>query len=116
MNWLKLLFSVFQLTPVIVAGIEQIHGDAKGSTKKQMAMDALKLATGVATGVAPQEGPAIAAASQLASDVIDGVVATFNATGLFQHKPAASGLVPGAPAAPAFVPGGTGGAVAKPGD
>jgi hypothetical protein len=85
MNWLKLLMRIFQLTPVIVAGIEQIHTDASGSSKKQMAMDALALATGVASGVVPEEQPGINAASKLAGDMIDGVVATFNATGVFQH-------------------------------
>jgi hypothetical protein len=100
MNWLKMLMSIFTVAPYVVAGIEQIHGEAKGSTKKQMAMDALALATGVASGVAPQEKPAIAAASKLASDVIDGVVATFNATGLFQHKGATATPVTAPTSAP----------------
>jgi len=83
-NWIKMLMSLFQVTPLIVAGIEKVHADASGATKKQMAMDALGLATGVASSVLPGQAPAIAAASQLASDVIDGVVATFNAAGIFQ--------------------------------
>lgn len=82
MNWLAMLF---KLVPYVVAGIEKIHGDqVAGSTKKQMAMDALGIATqGALTGV-PNQAAAITAASALTSGMIDNTVAFANATGLFQ--------------------------------
>ena len=108
--WLKYLFQALQFVPFVVAGIEHIHGEKDGATKKQMAMDALNIASVVAAGVLPEEQqPAIAAATQLASATIDGVVKTFNAAGVFQKgnaKPAPAALadfasvVPIATAAP----------------
>jgi hypothetical protein len=99
--WLTLLLRALQLAPVIVAGIEHIHGEKSGATKKQMAMDALALASGSAGVLAPEQQPAIDAATQLTSNVIDGVVSVYNASGVFKGggaiaaKPA---LVPAAPA------------------
>lgn len=84
MNWLTLLMKALQLAPVIVAGIEHIHGEKSGATKKQMAMDALALASGSAGVLAPGQQPAIDAATQLTSNVIDGVVKVFNASGTFK--------------------------------
>jgi hypothetical protein len=86
MNWLKILMNILSLTPTVVSSVEQIHAGAGSSTKKQMAMESLKLATGVATSILPERQPAIDAATQLTSNVIDGVVATLNAAGIFKHK------------------------------
>ena len=97
--WLKYVFQALQFLPFIVAGIEHIHAEAPGATKKQMAMDALGLASTVATGVLPEEHQAaVAAATQLASTTIDGVVKTFNAAGVFQKgKPVPAALTDFAP-------------------
>lgn len=108
MNWLSLLMRALQLAPVLVAGIEHIHGEAPGATKKQMAMDALALASGTAGVIAPEHAPAVAAATQLTSDVIDGVVSVYNAAGWNQAGGAAAAaaiptLTP-APAPPAPAP------------
>lgn len=86
MDWLVMLMRALQLVPVIVAGIEHIHGEASGATKKQMAMDALGLAYGTASGLLPNQQPAIDAATSFTSNVIDGVVNVFNASGVFGSK------------------------------
>jgi len=100
--WLKYLFQALQFIPFVVAGIEHIHGEAPSATKKQMALDALGLASTVATGVLPEEHQAaVAAATELASTTIDGVVKTFNAAGVFQKgKPVPAALTDFAPVRP----------------
>jgi hypothetical protein len=100
--WLKYLFQALQFIPFVVAGIEHIHGEAPGATKKQMAIDALGLASTVASGVLPEEHQAaVAAATELASTTIDGVVKTFNAAGVFQKgKPVPAALTDFAPVRP----------------
>jgi len=76
-SWLVKLLS---LLPYVVSGIEQIHGDAKsGVEKKQLAMEALGLASGVATAADPSQKAAIAAATDLVSNAIDGVKNVYNA-------------------------------------
>jgi hypothetical protein len=101
-NLLAFLLKAVTLLPTIVVGIEQIHKEASGATKKQMAMDALGLASGTASVLAPaSDQAAISATSQFASDTIDGLVNVFNATGLFQSKSAAA--LPPAPTVPALV-------------
>lgn len=82
MGILAKLLASLPLIPAIVNGIEQIHGGIKdGATKKQIAMQTLGLATAVAGAVIPGEAVEVTAASDLASVVIDGVVAAFNKTG-----------------------------------
>jgi energy-converting hydrogenase Eha subunit A len=80
MNWAAWAARLFQAVPVIVAGIETLHKDKSGAEKKQMAMDALGVASGVAGAVAPQYQEAISAATQGATCAIDAVVAGFNAS------------------------------------
>lgn len=66
--------------PAVVQHIEQIHGDAKsGAEKKQLAMESLGLATQFGEEVLPEQQAAIDAASNLASQVIDGTVAVMKA-------------------------------------
>lgn len=89
--WLTLLFKALQLAPTIVAGIEKLHGEASGATKKQMAMDALKLASridesGTAGSIDPGNQSAIDAATSLTSNIIDGVVKVYNADGTFKSS------------------------------
>lgn len=97
MNWILYMVRALQLVPVIVAGIEHIHGEAPGATKKQMAMDALSLAYGGASALLPQDQPAIDAATQMASNVIDGTVAVFNQAGIFKGSGAVAAPKPVAP-------------------
>lgn len=85
MNWLA---RILQLIPFVVAGVETMHKDAKGATKKQMAMDALGIASAAAEAGLPSQTPAIQAATQLTSSVIDGVVSFNNAAGIFPPKTA----------------------------
>lgn len=101
MDWLSLLLKALQFAPVVVAGIEKIHGEAPGATKKQMAMDALGVASGTASDVLPQDQPAIDAATALTSSVIDGVVRCYNVSGWKAPAPAPA---PPAPAPPALAP------------
>lgn len=96
MNWLSYLMRALQLMPLIVAGIEHIHGEAPGATKKQMAVDALQLATGSAEVMLPQYAAAADAASQLTSGMIDGLVDVFHKAGVFGSKSA--GIAAAAPA------------------
>jgi hypothetical protein len=103
MNWITMLMRSLQLLPVLIAGIEHIHGEAPGATKKQMAMDALQLAYGGASTLLPGEQPAIDAATQLTSDLIDGTVAVFNAAGIFGPRGSAPVKLKPAPV-PAVAP------------
>lgn len=81
-NWLAYLIRALAAVPTIVAGIESIHGsNVAGATKKQMAMEALGLASAVAPAIDPQHQSAIEAATMLASQTIDGTVAVMNAAG-----------------------------------
>jgi len=75
------------LAPVVVAGIESIHGEADSATKQQLAQDSLLLATGVAQAVDPADAAVITPVAQGVSALIDSVVGIFNATGFFKHKP-----------------------------
>lgn len=58
-------------------GIQQIHADAAGATKKQLALESLGLATAEADAVLAPEQKAIADAS---SNLIDEFVSLFHAT------------------------------------
>ena len=82
------MIKLLALIPYLVSGIEQIHGDAKtGAEKKTLAMESLGLASGVAGALAPaDDNPAIAAATALASQTIDGVKTVYNAV---KQKPSA---------------------------
>lgn len=95
-SWLIRLLSNI---PIIVSGIEKIHGDSKsGVDKKQLALESLGLAGYTAENVDPNDQPAIAAALDLASTTIDGVKAVYNAA---QSKaPAPAAAAPGAPGSP----------------
>lgn len=80
---------IFKFIPVVqyvVAGIEQIHTDASGATKKQLAQEALGLAVGTAQSVLPGDAPLIQLSGQAVSTMIDNSVALFNALGMFTHK------------------------------
>jgi Na+/H+ antiporter NhaD/arsenite permease-like protein len=79
MNWAALMSAIFKAVPYVVTGIEVLHKDAAGTSKKQMALDSLGLASGIASSVAPQYQEAIGAATQAAGCAIDAVVAGFNA-------------------------------------
>lgn len=94
MGFLAVLFRLLSLTPVVVAGIESLHSEASGATKKQLAMDALNVAGAVAGAALPGSQQAVTAMTGAVGGVIDNVVSIFNAAGTFGH---------GAPKAPALV-------------
>jgi hypothetical protein len=102
MNLLMYLMRGLQMLPMVVAGIEHIHAEAPGATKKQMAMDALGLAYGAASSLVPGEQAAIDAATEFAGNTIDGIVNLFNQTGIF--KSGAAPAVPTVVAPVALVP------------
>lgn len=87
MNWLSLALA---LLPGIVHGIQAVVGDkAAGATKKQMALDALAVATGTAGQVLTGDNATYAqAASQIAGLAIDQTVAIAKATGTYQKATA----------------------------
>ena len=91
-----ILARVLGLLPLIgpvVAGIQQIHGDAvAGATKKQMALEALGLAKGAAGAAVPELQPEIDAASGLASSMIDAWVNFYKVAG-WEH-PAVQVVIP----------------------
>jgi len=77
--WLQYLVRALSSIPIIVAGIEHLHGESKsGAEKKQMAMDALGLSAYVADAVNPENRDIIESATSLASRTIDGVVSVMN--------------------------------------
>lgn len=80
------ILKALTLAPVVVAGIEQLHAEASGSTKKQLAQDSLTLASGIAAAVDSSDTATINAVSQSVGTMIDSVVSIMNATGVFAHK------------------------------
>jgi hypothetical protein len=76
-NWGALLSKLVYI-PYIVAGIQALHAEAPGATKKQLALDSLGLATQVAGAVDPGDAAMIQASSNLASAAIDQTVALFH--------------------------------------
>lgn len=72
-NWLSLV----QLIPAVVMGIQQIHSDAAGATKKQIALESLGLATAAADAVLAPDQKQIA---DSVSALVDNFVSMFHAT------------------------------------
>jgi hypothetical protein len=89
MNVLLKIFSLLPLIPGVVQGIEAIHGSAKsGAGKKQLAMESLGLASGVAGAVLPGDQAEISAVTNVVSSAIDSTVSLFNQFGWFHAQPA----------------------------
>jgi hypothetical protein len=91
MNIFANIFRFLPLVQYVVAGVEQVHSDAPGATKQQLAKEALGLAvsTGEELGsVIPGGAPVVDAAGSVANVLIDQTVALFNALGMFTHKAA----------------------------
>jgi hypothetical protein len=85
-GWLTILL---KLAPYIVGGVETIAGEnASGATKKQMATDALNIATQGALAVEPvQDEDLTQAVSSVTGMVINSTVQTMTANGtLPAHK------------------------------
>lgn len=71
-NWLQILLS---LAPYIIAGVGTIAGDnASGATKKQMATDALNIATAGAEAVDPNDAEITQAASSVTGLIINSTI------------------------------------------
>jgi hypothetical protein len=87
-DWKAFSLKMITLAPIIVAGVEQIHGaTANGATKRDLAQGSLILASGIADQVLPDDQKKIAAAvATAAGPLIDSIVAIFNATGTFTKK------------------------------
>ena len=81
MNWFAYLSRSLAVLPYVVAGIQTIHKDANGATKKQLAMESLGLAVATAGAVLPThqatESQAIGA---VVGSVIDLIVQQAHAT------------------------------------
>lgn len=90
------LLSLVSAIPYIVSGIQAIHGDAvSGATKKQLAMESLGLAGNVAVGTLTGDNQKYAAAAtSLASSIIDSFVTTAKTTGLPGFTPPTPVVVP----------------------
>lgn len=97
---LQWILKALTLVPSVVVMIERIHSELPGATKKQLAMDALHGAAGIAGAVLPQDQAAIDAAHELVGNAIDGTVKFLNATGWNNPSPATPLPVPAAAASP----------------
>lgn len=108
MNWMSLI-SLINIIPSLIVGIQQIHKDAgtPGVTKKQLALESLGLAGGVAGATLTGQNAAYAnVATQLAGNLIDQFTAAFKATSSFGFTPSNTATVAaGAPVTGAAVPG-----------
>ena len=81
MNWSQYLVKSVSALPYIIAGIQQIHSDAKGADKKQLALESLGLATATAGAILPANQAAQAQAIGGAiGNIIDSMVTAFHAT------------------------------------
>ena len=105
MNQFAKFMSFLPLVQFVVAGVEQIHSDADGATKKQLAQEALGLAVTTAGQALPGEAPLVNAAGQATSVMIDQTVNLFNALGLFKSKTPAVAPAMQVPAPIASTPG-----------
>lgn len=85
MNW----FSLIQLVPLTIIGIQQIHSDTvAGVTKKQLAMESLGLAGVVSSNLLTGSNATLAAGTaQLASSMIDQFTTLFKNTSQFGFTP-----------------------------
>ena len=75
-NWMNLLGAI----PYVVMGIQHMHAEAPGATKKQLAMQALGLATATAETAAtdPATQQAVDTLGKSAGAVIDATVSMFH--------------------------------------
>lgn len=81
MDVLAHFFNALPILPSIIANIQRIHGNAlDGASKKELAMEALGLSEAVAATALPEDQLAIQAATELASNSIDGFVKLLHAT------------------------------------
>lgn len=90
------LTTLLKLVPYIVAGVETVAGaNASGATKKQMALDALQVATAGAESVDPADAVLTDTISQLTGLVIDSTVTHLTGTGVLpSHKVGGSTRAP----------------------
>lgn len=88
MNWGLFLQVLLKLTPYVVSGIELVHkDDVDGKTKKQMAIDALGVATRGAVAVDPGDEELTQTIAGVTGAIIDSTVSDMNAKGVFKHGP-----------------------------
>ena len=107
MNWLNKILGILPLVGPVVSGIENTHGSSMaGASKKQLALQALGLAYGVASSVIPGDQAEIDAATQLASFAIDTTVSLFNKKGWPAPPAPVVAVIPQvpAPSGPVVVP------------
>ena len=99
---MTILSYFLKLAPGVVLGIEAVQGDkASGASKKQMATDALNVATSTALGALTGTNAALAsAASAIASSVIDATVVATKANGSYAAATSASTTTVPASSAP----------------
>jgi hypothetical protein len=106
-TWLKLALQALSMVPAVIQTVEQIHANASGASKKEIALNYLGLGTAVAATVSPEHTDTFVAVSNGVGNMIDQAVAIANAVGHFKTtpKPApAPALVPAAVPAPAPAP------------
>lgn len=94
MSFLVLLFRLLSLTPIVVAGVESLHAEASGATKKQLAMDTLDVASAIAGAALPGSQAAVSAMTSAVGGMIDNTVSIFNAAGIFGHKATGTAAAP----------------------
>ena len=77
MGWFAYLSRSLSVLPYVVAGIQAIHKDANGATKKQLAMESLGLAGSILPTQQANESQAI---GDVVGSVIDLIVQQAHAT------------------------------------
>src|SRR5882757_6910562 len=91
MGWISILQMILKLTPYIVAGVQQLHPNTPGTTKKQIAADLLNTAVSGATAVLSPQNAAIAQViGGTASQIIDATVQANKVIGVPGFTPSAS--------------------------
>jgi hypothetical protein len=113
-NILKYVLQALALVPSVVQGVETIKAEAPGTTKKDLALQSLMLASGVAGAVDPKDTETIALTTQLIGNAIDGSVALFHATGWKPHTASPAAPVSNVPSPASAATPATG--ALKPGD
>lgn len=103
MDWGSIIAKAFTLGPLIVAGIEAIHGETKSKAEKaQLATQSLTLASGAADTILPSgDDAAVQAWSNVANAIIAAAQFTAEQVPAKTSAAATSSVVPAAAPAPA---------------
>ena len=97
MNALSIALAALQAAPTVVAGIEYLSKEAPSATKQQLALDSLTVLTSGISAAVPSAASLSTELNTVFSSIINLTVTSFNAAGIFSHKPAANVPAPATP-------------------